>query len=136
MKKRDWAAARYVGAVALPFVVLGGASFLPHYGYRVALIVLLWLFASVLERRVAGVPGKAGRVSPLWWLRHDRVGRGRVVLLGVVAAAAVGWAVLDWPEWGFPAGALGLALVLVAVDYCLFRYEVRRIRRARIGSAR
>ncbi|MFJ6672318.1 hypothetical protein ACIQMJ_14525 [Actinosynnema sp. NPDC091369] len=136
MGKRDWAAVGHLGVAGLPWVALAGGSFLPHWGYRVALIVVLWLFASALELRVTGVSGQAARVSPLRWLRHDRVGRGRAVLLVVVAVGAVGWAVLAWPEWGFPAGALGLAVVLVALDYCLSRYAVRRARRAAVGAAR
>ena len=125
-----WAAARYAGLVGLPFVVLAGSSFLPHHGYRVVLIVGLWFLGSALSQRVVGPPRRGARASPLWWLRHDGIGRSRLGLLAVVVAGAVGWAVLDWPEWGFPVGAVGLAVVLVAGDYCFYWYGVRKARRA------
>lgn len=130
----DWGAARHVGLFALPFVVLGAGSFLPYYGYRVGLIVVLWFFGSALERRIAGRPRGNVRTSPLWWLRHDSIGRSRLVLLVVVAAGAGMWVALDWPEWSFPAAAVGLAVVLVVGDYCFFRYDVRKARRAAVGQ--
>ena len=132
---RRWyrSTAFHVGAAVL-LPVLPFVSSLVDAAYRWLFIVVLWLTVSSLDRVANTPPRSSGGTSPAWWLRHDRIGRSRLILLVVVAACAIGWAVLDWPEWRYPAGVAGIAVVLVTGDYLFFRHDVRKAGRAVPGA--
>lgn len=64
--------------------------------------------------------------SPFWWLRNDRIGRSRLVVLCFAILCALGSVVIGWPS---PSTALIVALlsvVLVIGDYLFWRYDLRR----------
>jgi hypothetical protein len=61
-----------------------------------------------------------------WWLRHDRIGRSRLVVFVLAVLAVVGWAVFGWPTAGNAAVGIVGALVIVFGDYFFWRSDLRK----------
>jgi hypothetical protein len=60
------------------------------------------------------------------WLRHDRIGRSRLVVLALAAVAAIGCVTFGWPTAGDTLVVGLLALVLAVGDYFFWRRDLRK----------
>lgn len=64
--------------------------------------------------------------SPLWWLRNDRIGRSRLVVLAFAILCVLSSAVTGWPGWSSTLMVLLLSFVLFAGDYLFWRADLRK----------
>lgn len=64
--------------------------------------------------------------SPIWWIKHDRIGRSRVFILALAVLGVLGSAVIDWPSWSTSLMVLLLSVVLFVGDYVFWRVDLRR----------
>lgn len=64
--------------------------------------------------------------SLVWWLRHDRIGRSRLVVFVLAVLAVAGWAAFGWPSGQSAAVAIVGALVIVVGDYFFWRHDLRK----------
>ncbi|GHH39374.1 hypothetical protein [Lentzea cavernae] len=64
--------------------------------------------------------------SPAWWIKNDRIGRSRLLVLALAALCLIGAAVVGWPSWSNALLILLLSVVLFIGDYAFWRVDLRR----------
>ncbi|GAA0235501.1 hypothetical protein GCM10010492_38070 [Saccharothrix mutabilis subsp. mutabilis] len=71
--------------------------------------------------------------SPLWWVRHDRIGRSRLVILALGVLSVLSSVVADWPDRSDALVASMFTVVLFVGDYLFWRADLRRAARSDDG---